>query len=252
MLTMICDKLRELRLEVQQVGQTLNVSQGAGLTAHKANIDPQPQAPRDPERWAAGYAHGVKCVLLEPVRSRARQWSFVESAGSVLPTVEATSFVDGVRDAGGEEPWYEPLPDDLVFAWTMRLDHGMRVVTQRQFEDWGVSRDRVVAAARSLLFHQTREASWLSGDWTEDVRAIRVGDGHDAARILVVEDVFYSDVDASWRFAFPEPDLLLAVDTPDSIHALRAVARRRYEAAPYPLSPSVWRMERGRPILETS
>lgn len=255
MLTPIADKLRALRLEVEEVGGTLNVVQGSGLMAHRVNVDPSP--PRDLDeselrRWAAGYANAVKTVLLEPVRSKARHWSFVESTGSILPTIEARSFVEGVRDATGEDAWYEELPDDLVLAWTMRLDRGMRVVTRPQFEDWGVSRDRVVAAARSLLFHNTRESRWVEGDWPEPVRAIRVGDGYDAARILVVEDVFFSDVDKNWRFAMPEQDLLLAVASPDAADVLRSTAQARFEEAAYPLSPAVWRIQSGRPLPEST
>lgn len=257
-LSLVVDALREQRLEVSEVDGTLNVAQGTGLMAHKANLQPArllaalADAPElQAKRLAAGYASGVKAVLLEPVRSKARHWTFVESAGSVLPTIEVRSFAWGVADAAGEEALIDEIGDELVLAWTMRLSRGMRVVTKPQYDEWGVTRDRMVAAARSLLFHMTRDVDWASGDWPETVYAIRVGDGFDASRILVVEDVFYSQLDVGWRFAMPEQNILLAVSTPDATDALSEVARTMYKTAPYPLSAQIWRLERGSIIAES-
>lgn len=256
-MSLVVDALREQRLEVSQIDGTLNVAHGTGLMAHKANLEPTrllsalaDAAPLEAKRLTAGYASGVKAVLLEPVRSKARHWSFVESAGSVLPSIEVKSFTWGVADAAGEEALFDELGDDLVLAWTMRLDRGMRVVTRPQYDEWGVTRDRMVAAARSLLYHMTRDVDWESGDWPETVHAIRVGDGFDASRLLVVEDVFYSQLDVGWRFAVPEQNVLLAVSTPDATDALSEVARTMYKTAPYPLSDQIWRLEKGSIIAE--
>ncbi len=253
----VASALRECRIEVEEIGGTLNVSKGSGLMARKANLDPNGVLERIDEateiearRLAAGYASGVEAVLLEPKRSKARDWTFVESAGSVLPRLEVRTFVDGVRDACGEEAWHEELADDVVLAWGMRLDHGSRVVTAPQFEDWGVSRDRVVAAARSLLFHMTRHAEWENGEWPESVYGLRVGDGWDSGRLLVIEDVFFSQVGSEWRFAVPKPDLVLAVATPDASEALAATAHEVYREAAYPLSDKVWCLRGGKPHMD--
>jgi hypothetical protein len=252
----IAQALRAANLSVEVVEQTLNVTRGRGPMAQRVNLDPsdfidwsseRPEETR--RRDVSGYVRGVHTVLLEPKRSDAEQWTFVESAGSVLPTVEVESFRFGVRDAtGGDAPWAQPLAGDLVIAWAMRLDNGMRVVTEPQFDRWGVTEDRVKAAGRSLLFHSTRSTAWKAGDWKPPVRALRVGDGFDAARMFVVEDVFFSDVDRNWRFAIPDPDLLLAISGDDAIDILVEETRRCFERADEPLSDRIWRIEKGTPI----
>jgi hypothetical protein len=186
-------------------------------------------------------------VLLEPKRSDAAGWSFVESAGSVFPTIEAESFRAGVEHAtGGDAPWTQPLADGVVLAWVLRLDRGMRPLTATQFREWGVTADRVTSAGRSLLFHATRTTGWESAP-ESPVRTLHVGDGFDAARLFVVEDVFFTDVDSRWRFAIPTPDSLLAVDSDAHLPALVEATRRQYEQADHPLSDAIWRLEKGKP-----
>lgn len=249
MIEALTNALEARRLTVESVAGTLNVSQGKGIMAHKTNLDPaeffstlEDKDPAQRARKIAGYANGVKTVLLEPKRSDARNWSFVESAGSLLPTLEVDSFVDGVRDACGEPAWAQPLADDVIIAWQMRLNRGLRPVTAPQFDDWGVTKDRVVSAGRSLLFHRTRGQAWATLDGHEDVQIMRVGDGHDAARMLVAEDVFFCDIDRQWRFAIPQPDVLLAVSTEAAVGALEAAAHDLFDDAEYPLSRDIWQL----------
>lgn len=256
MIDSIAEALQNSNLEAENVDGTLNVTRGRGPMARRVNIDPttfiQWASERDDDgRDVAAYARGVYAVLLEPKRSDARSWTFVESAGSVYPTIEVEAYRHGVRDAsGGEDAWFQELADDLIVAWMMRLDRGMRPVTQAQFEDWGVTVDRVTSAGRSLLFHSTRNTDWKAGDWREPVRALRVGDGFDAARLFVAEDVFFTEVDSGWRFAFPDPDLLLAVNAPEHTDILAEETRRCFERADEPLSDRVWRLEKGLPVAD--
>ncbi len=252
----LSEALRSRRLEVERVEDTFNVSQGTGIMAHKAHIDPRPLleelAPEADERrrQIAAYASGVKHVLLEPARSKASQWDFVESAGGLLPGLQAPSFSLGVEAAGGNPPWVRDFPGDIVVAYFIKLDRGIRVLTTDQVERWDVSDDRITSAARSLLFHNTRHHQFKPFEEAGFVRRLRTGDGHDAARFLVVEDVFYTDIDAGFRFSLPTPDHFLSIfeDSGDAVDELKDKTLEVYREADYPLSKTIYRFESGRPV----
>lgn len=255
-LTALEEALRDRRLEVERVEDTFNVSQGTGITAHKANIDPLPLQENLSEqtqvrhRQIAAFASGVKHVLLEPVRSSADEWDFVESAGRLAPAIHSATFELGVRQAAGKPAWTRPFVDDLRVVYFLQLDRGLRVLTTAQVEDWGVTDDRITSAARSLLFHKTRNHDFSCVDNFESVRRLHVGDGLDAARCLVVADAFYSDVDEGFRFSLPSPDHFLAVfdGQPSSIDELQAATDAVYGDTDEPLSTRIFAFELGKPI----
>lgn len=252
----IQEALRQTGLAVELVANTFNVSQGVGILASKANIDPTSlleQLSEIPERrrWQiAGYARGVKHVLLEPSRSDADHWSFVESAGSLLPSLEASTFILGAQAAAGTLPWTLPFAEDLTIVYLMHLRRGLRVLTAQQVQNWGVSQDRITSGARSLLYHRTRDLKPQIYDGFSQVRRIKAGDGHDAARYQVIADVFYTEVGAAFSFSFPTPDHFLCTfdSTPAAIVELREATSQTYASAPNPLTDSVFRYEQGKPV----
>ncbi|MFU8802724.1 MAG: hypothetical protein ACNA8W_02845 [Bradymonadaceae bacterium] len=255
-LAALADDLRSRRVDVQPVGQTLNVAQGQGLMAHKANIDPVALVERleatpaaGHRRLIAGFASGVKHVLMEPSRSRAADWTFVESTGGLVPNLEVDTFILGAEAASGESPWVLPFADDIVVAYLIELDRGLRVLTASQTKRWGVTRDRITSAARSILFHKTRTATPEPHEDFQLVQVIQVGDEYDAVRALVIADAFYSDIDESFRFSLPAQDLFYFVpsDSPDHLQALRQATDQTFTAATYPLSSRLFRFELGRP-----
>ena len=257
-LDMLEDKLIERRLEVERVESTLNVKAGRGVIASKANIDPAPlfdvladtpEAGR--ERLIAGYVSGVKNVLLEPKRSKASEWDYVESAGRLLPNIEVHTFALGAEAAAGELPWTVDFHEDLVLAYLIDLDMGVRVLTQSQFDGWTATAERVTAAARSLLFHKSRNLTPTKLDDFEGVETINVGDTYDAMRCIVVADLFFGDFDDSYRFSMPTQDALLFVRGNDEslVEQLAAATDAYFEAADYPLTCSIYAFETGRPVL---
>lgn len=254
MIEELLDALTARRLAAQEIAGTLNVRAGTGPLARAANLDPTPTlawiAARPQERRAqdiASWASGVATAMAEPARSDARGWSFVEAAGSIFPTIEGAAYTHGVRDVTGEDAWVQPLGDSgLVVGWILRLRRGIRPLTAAHVEDWNVTVDRVLAAGRSLLYHSTQGRSWSPTD-AQDVLALRLGDGHDAARLLIAEDFFFGEVDGRWRFAIPHQDALLAVRSPEHLDALRTAAAREASAAAYPLDPGCWMLRAGRP-----
>ncbi|QDG54616.1 hypothetical protein FIV42_28885 [Persicimonas caeni] len=252
------DKLVERRLEVEDVEGTLNVKAGKGVIAAKANIDPKPlwavlsdTAPEGRERLIAGYASGVKHVLMEPRRSDASEWDYVKTAGRLLPNIEVHTFVLGAEAAAGESPWTMDFHEDLVLAYFVDLDMGMRVLTQSQVEGWSATENRVTSAARSLLFHKSRSLKTSKLDDFEGVEKIHTGDGYDAMRCIVVADLFFGDFDDSYRFSMPTQDALLFTRGDDEalVDALRTATDAHYAKADYPLTRSIYAFETGRPVL---
>lgn len=255
---LLLNALTKFGLAADEIGGTFNVRHGAGPLAQSVNIDPEQfltwlaaRSDNTRQRDVTSWANGVLTTLLEPKRSDARTWSFTESAGSIFPTIEGPGFAHGVRDASGEEAWITLLPgadtDELVVGWVMRLGRGLRPITVPQVADWGATKDRIEAAGRSLLFHATRHHHFTP---VGEVLELAVGDGHDAARLLVAADVFFTDVDERWRFAIPHPDVLLAVRSPEQTDALVQETSRRHEVADYRLATGIWRLTATGPVRD--
>lgn len=266
LLQKIITGLRHRRLEVERVGDTLNLASGAGRMAHKANLDPEPffawlqarevseaEATRELSRQLGGYLRGVELVLSEPVNSPASRWSYEQSAGRMTNAIEVEGFIHGVEAATeGERPWHAPFAEGLIQVVTLSLDRGMRPLTERQVEAWGATDDRVFSAARSMLYHKTRDAELTPHPEEPGVFQVTQGDGFDAARCLVLPDVFFLELDeASFRFALPSPDLLLYTqareDQPERLTALARAAKSAHDSEEYPLSAKTYKLAGGRP-----
>lgn len=254
------DMLVARRAEVDRVGDTLNVKVGRSMTAARANIDPaglfdvlEDAASTEHRRLIAGFASGVHQVLLEPKRSKASEWSYEQAAGRLLPNVEVHTFGLGAEAAGGA-PFTDEFHEDLVLGYFIELDMGVRVFTQAQFDRWSASAGRVSAAARSMLFHKSRDARPAAVDGFDGVEVIHLGDSYDAMRSIVVADLFFAEFDDSFRFSMPSQDALLFVRGHDDaqLAALRAATDQQFEAADYPLSRSLYAFETGKPALDES
>lgn len=251
------ETLTQWRVDVTAAGDTFNVKAGRGITAAKANIDPAPlwdvlhQADGGHQRLVAGYASGVKHVLLEPRRSDAAEWGFEESAGRLMPNVEVHTFRLGAEAAAGQTPWTEEFFEDLIVAYFIELDVGIRVLTQDQFDRWSAPAGRVVAAARSLLFHKSRGARPQKLDDFDGVEQITVGDEYDAMRSIIVADLFFAEFDDDFRFSTPTQDAFLFVrgDSADKVQSLREATDKLAHAADYPLTRSIYGFETGKPVL---
>lgn len=253
------DKLIERRLEVEQVESTLNVKAGKGILAAKANVDPSALwdvlAGADPgarDRLITGFASGVKHVLMEPKRSDASEWDYVKTAGRLLPNIEVHTFGLGAEAAAGEPPWTLDFHEDLILAYFVDLDMGMRVLTESQVDGWSATDDRVSSAARSLLFHKSRSLKAEKLEEFEGVEKIHTGDTYDAMRCIVVADIFFGDFDDSYRFSMPSQNALLFTRGDDEswVEALRAATDAHYDEADYPLTRSIYAFDVGRPVLD--
>lgn len=245
------------RLEVERIGDTLNVKAGPGRFASKANIDLEPilTALADAQenqhtRMIGGFASGVKTAISEPPRSKANDWTYEQCAGRMMPNLEVDTYLLGVEAAGFDEPWHVRFSEDLLLVITIELDRGYRPLTQSQVDAWGATGDRVYSAARSMLFHKTRDVRLRHNDPREGVHTVKLGDGHDAARGIVLTEVFFSDLDEStFRFTAPSQDLLYYVQdlSDETLRALEEATEETYLSTDYPLSRHIFELQPTRP-----
>lgn len=248
------------RGQVTRNGATLHVRFGRSLTAAEADIDPSAlwarleDAPTaQHERLIQGFASGVHNVLLEPSRSKAAEWDYREAAGRLLPNIEVETFALGA-EAAGSPAWTQPFHEDLIVAYYFELNIGRRVLSKAQFEGWPQTASQVSAAARSILYHKSRDASPKAVEGFEGVELVHLGDEYDAVRSIIVVDLFFGDFKDSFRVTMPSQDALLFVkgDEPAQIEALRRATAAYLEAADYPLSGSIYTFERGQPVLDST
>ena len=261
----LIEALRARDMHVEPIGGMFNLSSGTGPRATKLNIDPSALVRRleaEPEaaqrRLMAGYVSGVDLALSEPPRSQANQLSYEQIAGRMLPNLEVETFALGVSDALGVAPWSAPFVEDLIQVVYLDLDRGRRPLTLDQVERWGATDDRIYSAARSMLFHRTRDVELEAAEGAPGLWRVSRGDGHDAARCMVLPDVFYAELDES-RFIFSIPsqdELLYAQPRPEereeAIAALKLAAEAIHKRASYPLSLSALELLATRPMAARS
>lgn len=257
-LAYIAESLRLANLQPSEVAGTFNVAMGRGPSARKANVDPGPLLERlaqsHDDRIKAlisGFVSGVEHALLEPRHSKASEWSFVESAGALMPVYQPPTFAIGVEAVHGHPAWVQPVSDEVVCAYVIRISPGLRVLTTDQFDRWGATADRVFAGARSMLFHRTRELQSRQFEDYLHVRRLHAGDGHDAARAMVYADAFYTEVGSGLRFSLPSPDHLLVIheSSDGNLEQLRAATDEVFETSDTPMTRAIFAFERGRPVV---
>lgn len=237
--------LERLGLQVAEIDGTLNVRTGTGPGDSAANIDPSGFDLSSDDSATRAFCEGVFDALCEPPRSRASQWTFVETAGSFVPVVRPAGWAQGVGAAnGGDAAFVRSADGGLECGWLLRLSRGTRPLTARQVAEWGVPHERIEAAGRSLLYHMTRDAPLAPHPEVLGVRRLCLGDGFDSGRVFVVEDVYFGDLGPDTRYALPSADELL-IAPQSHAEALLAAALQGVSNAVRPLSSSLFRLERG-------
>lgn len=229
-------RAKELTLEVSELG------------AHLGQLAPQA---RQGQLYA--YASGVASGLVAPLRPEVMdQWTYEQLAGKMFLTVQTHAYSLGVKAATGSMAWHIKIDEHISLMTILELDRGHRTLTQELVDRWGVTQDRIYSAARSMLFHRTRDTRPTPlGDEPEVLKVYR-GDGFDAARCVVICDVLFTELDEfSALFAMPHPDLLLLTKDKSAYQALQRAATSAFEGAQSPASPCVYELERGRPTRFT-
>ncbi len=255
-LAKLVEALRVEKVEVEQIANTLNAVRGTGPFAHHVNLDldsfettvnSRPEASLDATIRA--FARGVATVMSEPARSPARSWDFARTASRMVPNLVTSAFLEGAVAASGGDPAFSvPFHEDVHLIVVLHIDRGLRLLTRGQVDGWGATNDRVVAAARSLLFHNTRDARWESIADTPVRRMI--GMEQNAVRSLVFADVFYSDVGPRMRFGIPTEDEFFFVedDTAENVQALKTAVESASTESLDRLTTAIFGFESGHPI----
>jgi hypothetical protein len=187
-------------------------------------------------------AAGVEAAIKAPGRLIPGE-TLRDGVKALLPRVERARFVaayDAVKAGLGlgddARLLHTPLGGGLVAVHVE--DEGWKFThfTTGRYAGWDTTMGTVASAARSNLYH--REA--LDHTACE----VRVGDGYDAGRVMLVEDVFYDRGGADGvEIAVPGRDLLLIA--PPGGALVRAAVRDAYAGAKYPISPEVFLAHRG-------
>ena len=259
------DVRKNLRTRLERAGLTVNedssqsewrVSRGGDPFEATGTFDPDPLLQRissvptdDREPFVSAVVRGIVEVLYEPDESDAAQWEFDRAAGAILPTLERPGFEVGASAVSGEDIRRESFEADLFVTYRILLDAGKRVLTDGQFEGWNASADRVSSAARSLLFHRSRDAEPTPLAEDGPVEQFAMNDGHDAARLTVIEDLMFGEFDSSSRLAIPTADTLLFVRNGDeeSVRTLRSTCKEQYDASDHPLTRKLFQFRRSKP-----
>lgn len=154
-------------------------------------------------------------------------------AAALLPKLERRRFVDAydaVRPGEDERLLWRDFGAGLAVCYVEDQGWRFQYMTHARFVGWDTTLETVHSVARSNLYHRA----------ALDHRAVEValGDGYDAARAVVLDDVFYDrHGEGGIRFAVPGRDLLLVPEAGRPLDPERVQAA--YAAARYPISPEV-------------
>lgn len=157
-------------------------------------------------------------------------------AAALLPKVERARFArayDAVVVGRGADPATEglytrDLGGGLIAAYVQDEGWRFNYLPRGRVAAWDASPDTVHSVGRSNLYHRAA--------LDHRARELALGDGYDAARALLMDDVFYDRGDAQGiEVAVPSRDLTLVGPGLDP-----AAIAAAYAAARYPISPAVF------------
>lgn len=253
--------LEALGLSPTRSGDDLRVSHGRGRLRRHQVLDLEPlrrflegNPQTDRRRALSAFARGAYGVLNEPSNSDAADWAYVDCAGRLTPSIEYLTFEHGALAAGGGRPWLVDFGDDLSVVYHIELDRGARTLAWPQFLAWGVTPDRITSASRSLLYYKTAQdalAARFEPDPPSGGFFYKLGDGHDAARALILSDLDYHRTRRGLIFAVPHADILLIKDKTDDAEALarfQQAVKDAYAVADAPLSTLLFTYEDARTL----
>ncbi len=194
------------------------------------------------------FARGVAAALAEPTNSTGAEESFASAAATLTPSLEGPLFASGAFAAGADTPFLVPFAEGVAVAYQFELDLGVRLIRESQVALWGVHPNRIEKAALSILFHRSWGAETTPVEDGSVIERYGLGDGNDAARALVLDNLFFSRCRDGLTFAAPASDALLIADgvTPQIVEAVGNAAERLSAASDCPLPVSVMRYVDGR------
>jgi hypothetical protein len=185
-------------------------------------------------------AAGLDAALSFPCQVEPGE-TFLQGAANLLAKIERRRFVDAyntvvLATGAGDDAriLYRELGADLVVTFVEDEGWRFRYLVQGHQRTWNASLDSIYSGARSNLY--AREAP------DPHMETHHIKDGYDAARAILMEDVYFARISATGiPMAVPDRDHLLVGS---AAHA--DAVKQAYLAADYPLSPYPLAFKRGR------
>ncbi len=168
-----------------------------------------------------------------------------KGAAALLPKLERARFgraYDAVIAGRGEDLavaglYTRDFGGGLITAYVQDEGWRFNYVPNGRVKQWDASSDTVHSVARSNLYHRA----------ALDHRAenVALGDGYDAARVILIDDVFYDRIGADGcEVAVPGRDQLFVGRPGQSLE--RAAIAALYATSKYPISPEVFSFRQDR------
>lgn len=160
-------------------------------------------------------------------------------AASVLPKIERARFARAYDAVAGAAPGAAPGDNGrrlytrdfgagLIICFVQDQHWRFRYLTRAHVAAWDASPDTIHSVARSNLYHK-QELDWRA-------REVAHGDGYDAARAVLIDDVFYDRAAAGGLdIAVPGRDKLLVGPDLDPAAVAAAYAESKYKLCPHVL-----------------
>jgi len=170
-----------------------------------------------PGRLVAGEDLRTGAAALLPKVERAR---FGRAYDAVVLGRGGDLAVDGlyVRDFGG----------GLITAYVQDEGWKFNYIPRGRVAGWDASIDTIHSVGRSNLYHKAA--------LDHRAREVALSDGYDAARSILLDDVFYDRTSGDGiEVAIPGRDLVMV-----GPGLAAAVVRQAYELAKYPISPEIF------------
>lgn len=248
----ILDALRAQGIAPKTTLRGTVVSLRTGPQKHSATLDlgalEAALPDGEPRAVAHNAARGILAVINEPKNSDADTWSFIDCTPVIAPCAEGPGFLEGVRAAGGDAPFFQPYVGDLKLAYYVDLDDGQRLLTEAQVEAWGVHPERIQKAGMSILFYRSGYERWQNQvvDGTL-IRRLAIGDGGDAARGSLLELFDFQKAQQGRLFAMPSQGSLVFTDvvSKEAYDVLQRVVNGAFEKAQDPLSTKIFKIQNG-------
>jgi hypothetical protein len=173
-----------------------------------------------PGRQAPGEDLRKGAATLLPKLERAR---FGQAYDAVVLGRGGDLAVDGLyrRDFGG----------GLMTAYVQDEGWKFNYIPNGRVTQWDASPDTVHSVARSNLYHRA----------ALDYKTVEValGDGYDAARGILVDDVFFDRIgESGCEIAMPGRDVLLVGQRGTAID--HSIVAQAYAGSKYPISPEIF------------
>ena len=209
---------------------------------------------RHAETFPSGFSAVVNQLVAE-IREvgldRVGDHEFGAVATSILPQVRSCAWVESQGRFGDSALLQRRLSDDLAIVYVIDHPHAMVFLCRGHLRQWRRSEEDVHRLALSNL-QRIGAADHLQRLADGKPVIVQTGDGYDAARVLLLDEVpgllvAMPDRDMLWIGREPESDAANQEGTksPEGLTSLMAAAESMARSAPHPISERIYRLKDG-------